>query len=107
MILSTAEPDLGVYLRDQKRDKLPSDIRKEIESLESDYQSKYKEYQSELSEVEAIKIESTELEKSKERLNQSINELGGAWASSQLDAKAKEESLKKLSAVNFKLRLNP
>lgn len=93
-IIDRLNADLGVYLRDQKRDKLPSDIRKEIETLEKYYQSKYQEYQSKLSEIETTKIECTELEKTKERLNQNINELGGAWASNQQDTKAKEESLK-------------
>ncbi len=93
-IIDRLKADLGVYLRDQKRDKLPSDIRKEMESLEAKYQSLYAKYQSQLSDIEILKIESTELESTKERLTQNINELGGAWASSKQEAEAKEQALR-------------
>ena len=93
-IIDRLKADLGVYLRDQKRDKLPSDIRKEMESLEDSYQSLYAKYQSQLSDIEILKIESTELEATKERLTQNINELGGAWASNKQEAEAKEQALR-------------
>lgn len=93
-IIDRLKADLGVYLRDQKREKLPSDIRKEMESLEKHYQSLYSTYQHELLNIEALKIESIELEATKERLSQNINELGGAWASSRQEAEAKEQALR-------------
>jgi DNA sulfur modification protein DndD len=93
-IIDRLKADLGVYLRDQKRDKLPSDIRKEMESLEASYQSLYAKYQAQLSDIEILKIESTELEATKERLTQNINELGGAWASNKQEAEAKEQALR-------------
>lgn len=93
-IIERLKADLGVYLRDQKRDKLPSDIRKEIEFLETSYQSLYAQYQLQLSEIETLKIEATELEATKERLTQNINELGGAWASDKQEAEAKEQALR-------------
>ena len=93
-IIDRLNADLGVYLRDQKRDRLPSDIRKEIESLEKDYQSLYSQYQSQLSDIESLKIETLELEATKERLNQNINELGGAWASNRQVAESNELNLK-------------
>lgn len=93
-IIDRLKADLGVYLRDQKRDKLPSDIRKEMESLEATYQTQYAQYQSQLSDIETIKIELTELEATKERLTQNINELGGAWASNKQEAENKEQALR-------------
>ncbi|BFM06096.1 DNA sulfur modification protein DndD [Halioxenophilus aromaticivorans] len=93
-IIDRLKADLGVYLRDQKRDKLPSAIQKEMESLENHYQSLYSKYQSQLADIEALKIESTELEATKERLNQNINDLGGAWASNRQEAETKEQALR-------------
>src|SRR5690606_15071571 len=93
-IIHRRKADLGVYLRDQKRDKLPSDIRKEMESLEATYQTQYAQYQSQLSDIETIKIELTEPEATKERLTQTINELGGAWASNKQEAENKEQALR-------------
>jgi DNA sulfur modification protein DndD len=93
-IIDRLKADLGVYLRDQKRDKLPSDIRKEMEVLESNYQSLYGQYQTQMSNIEALRIESLELEATKERLTQNVNELGGAWASNKQDAEIKEQNLR-------------
>lgn len=93
-IIDRLKADLGVYLRDQKRDKLPTAIRKEMETLESNYQSLYAKYQSQLADIGALKIESTELEATKERLNLNINELGGAWASNRQEAETKEQALR-------------
>lgn len=93
-IIDRLKADLGVYLRDQKRDKLPSAIRKEMETLESNYQSLYAKYQSQLADIDALKIESTELKATKERLSLNINELGGAWASNRQEAEAKEQALR-------------
>ncbi|WP_301388910.1 DNA sulfur modification protein DndD [Thalassolituus sp. UBA2590] len=93
-IIDRLKADLGVYLRDQKRDQLPSDIKKEIETLEAEYQSLYAAYQAKLSDIDTLKIETTELEATKERLTQNINELGGAWASNKQEAEAKEQALR-------------
>lgn len=93
-IIDRLNADLGVYLRDQKRDKLPSTIRKEMEKLEASYQTLYAQHQSQLSDIQALKVESTELEATKERLVQNINELGGAWATSKQEAEKKEQALR-------------
>ncbi|MAE92542.1 MAG: DNA sulfur modification protein DndD [Pelagibaca sp.] len=93
-IIDRLKADLGVYLRDQKRDQLPSDIKKEIETLESEYQSLYAAYQAKLSGIDTLKIETTELEAKKERLTENVNELGGAWASNRQEAEQKESELR-------------
>lgn len=93
-IIDRLKADLGVYLRDQKRDKLPSTIQNEMESLENSYHSLYAKYQSQLADIEAIKIESTELETTREHLNQNITDLGGAWASNRQEAETKEQALR-------------
>ncbi|ABC33659.1 ATPase involved in DNA repair [Hahella chejuensis KCTC 2396] len=93
-IIDRLKADLGVYLRDRKRDKLPSAIQKEMEALENSYKSLYSKYQSQLADIEALRIESTELETTKERLNQIINDLGGAWASNRQEAETKEKMLR-------------
>ncbi len=93
-IIDRLKADLGVYLRDQKRDQLPSDIKKEIETLESEYQSLYAAYQAKLSDIDTLKIETTELEAKKERLTENVNELGGAWASNRQEAEQKESELR-------------
>ncbi len=93
-IIDRLKADLGVYLRDQKRDQLPSDIKKEIEALEAEYQSLYAAYQAKLSDIDTLKIETTELEAKKERLTENVNELGGAWASNRQEAEQKESELR-------------
>ncbi len=93
-IIDRLKADLGVYLRDQKRDQLPSDIKKEIETLEAEYQSLYAAYQAKLSDIDTLKIETTELEAKKERLTENVNELGGAWASNRQEAEQKESELR-------------
>jgi DNA sulfur modification protein DndD len=93
-IIDRLKADLGVYLRDQKRDQLPSDIKNEIETLESEYQSLYAAYQAKLSDIDTLKIESTELEAKKERLTENVNELGGAWASNRQESEQKESELR-------------
>jgi DNA sulfur modification protein DndD len=94
-IIDRLRADLGVYLRDKKRDKLPSDIQKEIEQLEVSYQEAYNRYQSQLSEIENTRIQATELQVKKEQLTQSVNDLGGAWAASRSGHEEQEQELRK------------
>ncbi|UTW49826.1 DNA sulfur modification protein DndD [Bacterioplanoides sp. SCSIO 12839] len=93
-IIDRLKADLGVYLRDQKRNQLPSDIKKEIETLEAEYQALYAAYQEKLSDIDILKIEATELEAKKERLAENVNELGGAWASNRQESEQKESELR-------------
>lgn len=93
-IIDRLKADLGVYLRDQKRNLLPSDIKKEIKTLEAEYQALYAAYQEKLSDIDILKIEATELEAKKERLAENVNELGGAWASNRQESEQKESELR-------------
>lgn len=94
-IIDRLRADLGVYLRDQKRDNLPSDIQKEIEQLEVSYQQAYNRYQEQLGTIENTRIQANELKLAKEQLAQSINDLGGAWAASRSEHEEREQDLRK------------
>lgn len=93
-IIDRLRADLGVYLRDQQHGSLSSDIKEEIAKLEIAYQDAYKRYQGQLDEVENTRIQLNELRLSKERLSQSINDLGGAWAVSRSEQEVREQSLR-------------
>lgn len=93
-IIDRLRADLGVYLRDQKRDKLPSDIKREMEALEAGYQSLYNQYQQQLTVIENQRIECAGLDSTKKQLTQKINELGGAWANTRQSEEEKEHALR-------------
>jgi DNA sulfur modification protein DndD len=82
-IIDRLKADLGVYLRDQKRERLPSEVLKEISRLEKEYEEQHHAYQSKLTEITNYRIESTDYKKDAEKLKQNINDLGGAWAKSR------------------------
>jgi len=94
-IINRLKADLGVYLRDQKREKLPAEILEEIQQQEADYDHHYQCYQEQLAHIDNVRIESVELETAKARLSQHIDELGGAWANTREATEAEERALRK------------
>lgn len=92
-IIDRLKADLGIYLRDQKREKLPSEALKEISSLEKEYDEQYHAYQDKLTQITNYRVESAGFEKDATKLKQKINDLGGAWAKSRQAEEAKAEQL--------------
>jgi DNA sulfur modification protein DndD len=93
-IINRLKADLSVYLRSQKKDKMPEDVQAQINILEAMYKKQYNLYQEALSNLESKKIVHTDLFARKERQLQTVNELGGAWASSRQAEEAKELQLR-------------
>lgn len=94
-IIDRLRADLGVYLRDQKRDKQSAEIQNEIKQLETGYQQAYSRYQEQLGKIENTRIEFNELKVTKEHLTRNINDLGGAWAASRSEHEEREQELRK------------
>lgn len=93
-IINRLKADLSVYLRNQKKDKMPEDVQAQIDIFEAIYKKQYCLYQEALSSLETKKIVLTDLVSKKERQLQNVNELGGAWASSRQSEEAKEIKLR-------------
>ncbi|WP_417507013.1 DNA sulfur modification protein DndD [Marinomonas gallaica] len=93
-IINRLKADLSVYLRNQKKDKMPEDVQTQINICEAIYKKQYGLYQEALADLETKKIVRTELVSIKERQLQTVNELGGAWASSRQEEEAKELQLR-------------
>ena len=92
-IIDRLKADLGIYLRDRSREKLPSVVLKEIKKLEKEYDEQYHAYQGKLTDISNLKVESADFKKDAEKLKQNINSLGGAWAKSRQAEEAKAEQL--------------
>ncbi|TDO96729.1 DNA sulfur modification protein DndD [Marinomonas balearica] len=101
-IINRLKADLSVYLRNQKKDKMPEDVQTQINVFEAIYKKQYGLYQEALSNLETKKIVHTDLMAKKERQLQTVNELGGAWASSRQSEEAKEIKLReeKINLIN-------
>jgi DNA sulfur modification protein DndD len=101
-IINRLKADLSVYLRNQRKDKLPEDVQREIHLLESIHQKQHNRYQEALAELENKKIAFIDLSAMKERQLQTVNELGGAWANSRQKEESKEIKLReeKISVTN-------
>lgn len=93
-IINRLKADLSVYLRSQKKDKLPEDVQIQINIFEATYKKQYGLYQEAISNLEIKKVVQTDLMAKKERQLQTVNELGGAWANSRQSEEAKEIKLR-------------
>nr|WP_232341132.1 DNA sulfur modification protein DndD [Halomonas pacifica] len=92
-LVSKLRADLGVYIRNHSKGRLPEAIRQEAEALEADYQHHYENYQSELEAKEALEDQLHNLRADIARLEQKIEAHGGAWYESQTAEKERMERL--------------
>nr|CDQ34592.1 chromosome segregation protein [Virgibacillus halodenitrificans] len=92
-LINKLRADLGVYIRNHCKDRLPDDIRKEAEQLESDYQNYYARYEETLNAKEALEDQLHYLNAKMAKLEQQIEAHGGAWYENQEAEKARMERL--------------
>lgn len=92
-LVSKLRADLGVYIRNHAKGRLPDAIRQEAESLEAEYQRLYANYQAELDAKEALEDQLHNLKAQIAQHEQKIEAHGGAWYEKQSDEKKRLERL--------------
>ncbi|WP_433924553.1 DNA sulfur modification protein DndD [Vreelandella sp. 21] len=92
-LVSKLRADLGVYIRNHAKGRLPDAIRQEAESLEAEYQRLYTNYQAELDAKEALEDQLHNLKAQIAQHEQKIEAHGGAWYEKQSDEKERLERL--------------
>ncbi|WP_280548850.1 DNA sulfur modification protein DndD [Halomonas sp. 11-S5] len=92
-LVNRLRADLGVYIRNHSKGRLPEAIRQEAETLEADYERYYSRYQHELEGKEALEDQLHNLRADIAQLEQKIEAHGGAWYENQADEKERMERL--------------
>lgn len=92
-LVNKLRADLGVYIRNHSKGRLPETIRKEAESLEANYERYYANYQQELEGKEKLEDQLHNLRADIARLEQKIEAHGGAWYENQSVEKERMERL--------------
>lgn len=92
-LVNKLRADLGVYIRNHSKGRLPDAIRKEAEKLESDYRYFYARYEETLSAKEILEDQLHYLKAEIAQLEQKIEAHGGAWYENQGIEKERMERL--------------
>ncbi|MGM0535726.1 MAG: DNA sulfur modification protein DndD [Pseudomonadota bacterium] len=92
-LVNRLRADLGVYIRNHSKGRLPEAIRQEAEALEADYERYYSHYQHELEGKEALEDQLHNLRADIAQLEQKIEAHGGAWYENQAAEKERMERL--------------
>lgn len=92
-LVNRLRADLGVYIRNHSKGRLPESIRQEAETLETDYERYYSSYQHELEGKEALEDQLHNLAADIAQLEQKIEAHGGAWYENQAAEKERMERL--------------
>ncbi|OUE40774.1 DNA sulfur modification protein DndD [Billgrantia desiderata SP1] len=92
-LVNKLRADLGVYIRNHSKGRLPEDIRKEAESLEAEYECYYTSYQYELEDKEKLEDQLHNLRAEIFHLEQKIEARGGAWYENQAAEKERLDLL--------------
>lgn len=92
-LVNKLRADLSIYIRNHSKGRLPEAIRKEAESLESDYKLHYSRYQVELEGKETLEDQLHTLRAEIAQLEQKIETYGGAWYENQAAEKERMEHL--------------
>jgi len=92
-LVNRLRADLGVYIRNHSKGRLPEAIRQEAEALEADYEHHYSSYQYELEGKEALEDQLHNLKADIAQLEQKIEVHGGAWYENQSTEKERMERL--------------
>ena len=92
-LVNRLRADLGVYIRNHSKGRLPEAIRQEAETLEADYERCYSSYQNELEGKEALEDQLHNLRADIAQLEQKIEAHGGAWYENQSAEKERMERL--------------
>lgn len=92
-LVNKLRADLGVYIRNHSKDRLPEDIRKEAGLLEAEYERHYASYQHELEGKEKLEDQLHNLRAGISQLEQKIEASGGAWYENQAAEKERMERL--------------
>ncbi|EWH04022.1 DNA sulfur modification protein DndD [Halomonas sp. ML-15] len=92
-LVNKLRADLGVYIRNHSKGRLPEAIRQEAESLEAEYERRYAAYQHELESKEKLEDQLHNLRADIARLEQKIEAHGGAWYENQAAEKERMERL--------------
>ncbi len=100
-LVNRLRADLGVYIRNHSKGRLPESIRQEAEALEADYQRNYSRYQHELDGKEALEDQLHNLAADIAQIEQKIEAHGGAWYENQA---AEKERMDRLLAEQESIR---
>lgn len=92
-LVNRLRADLGVYIRNHSKGRLPEAIRQEAETLEADYERYYSRYQHELEGKEALEDQLHNLRADIAQLEQKIEAQGGAWYENQAAERERMERL--------------
>lgn len=92
-LVNRLRADLGVYIRNHSKGRLPEAIRQEAEALEADYERYYSRYQHELEGKEALEDQLHNLRADIAQLEQKIEAHGGAWYENQAAERERMERL--------------
>ncbi|MDI5892940.1 DNA sulfur modification protein DndD [Halomonas rhizosphaerae] len=92
-LVNRLRADLGVYIRNHSKGRLPEAIRQEAETLEADYERYYSSYQHELEGKEALEDQLHNLRADIAQLEHKIEAHGGAWYENQAAEKERMEHL--------------
>ncbi|PJX12560.1 DNA sulfur modification protein DndD [Halomonas sp. 141] len=100
-LVSRLRADLGIYIRNHTKGRLPDAIRKEAEQLESDYQRYYANYEIERDAKEALEDQLHNLKADIAHKERKIEAHGGAWYENR---SAEQERMERLLAEQHSIR---
>ncbi|MBB3185500.1 DNA sulfur modification protein DndD [Halomonas fontilapidosi] len=104
-LVNRLRADLGVYIRNHSKGRLPEAIRREAEALEADYERCYSRYQHELEGKEALEDQLHNLRADIAQLEQKIEAHGGAWYENQAAERERmERQLADQEAIRGRIR---
>ncbi len=92
-IIERLNSDLGIYLKDQNKSKLPAELLVQIEELEDEYEGCFQDYQQCLNSLEEFRTQSIDLGQQADQFKVRINDLGGVWAETKQSEELKVEKL--------------
>lgn len=92
-LVNKLRADLGIYIRNHSKGRLPDTIRKEAESLEKNYQQYYERYERALDAKGALEDQLHYLKAEISQLEHKIEAHGGAWFENQAAEKERMDRL--------------
>ena len=92
-IIDRLRADLGIFLRDKTKLKMPEEIATELKVYEAVYKRNYSAYEEGINEIENINTQLISVTKEITSVSQRLNDLGGAWAKSREMEELKVEQL--------------
>lgn len=92
-LVNKLRADLGVYIRNHSKGRLPDAIREEAEGLENSYQQYYEHYEQALDAKGTLEDQLHYLNAEISQLEQKIEAHGGAWYENQAAEKERMEQL--------------